>query len=52
MMTQCFSAMAAFGPGWTLTVALIAATTALTFLVTRRANAQRDRTTRIDTSTA
>ncbi|MFU8865601.1 MAG: hypothetical protein ACNA7O_16935 [Rhodobacterales bacterium] len=52
MMTQCFSAMAAFGPGWTLTVALMAATAALTYLVTRRTDAQRDRTTKTDASTA
>lgn len=52
MMTQCFSAIAAFGPGWPLSVALIAATAALTYLVTKPANAQRDRTTQIDTSAA
>lgn len=34
MMTHCFSAMAASGPGWTLTVTLIVAAAALTFPVT------------------
>jgi type II secretory pathway component PulF len=43
MLTQCLSAMAAFGPGWTLTVALIAATAALTYLVTKRAAGRAER---------
>lgn len=42
MMTDCFSAMAGFGPSWTLTVTLILAPVALTYLVTRRADAQHD----------
>ncbi|MGI3211896.1 hypothetical protein ACROSR_12360 [Roseovarius tibetensis] len=45
MMTNCFSAMAGFGPGWTLTAALIVAAVALTYLVTRRTDAQHDRVT-------
>ncbi|MFN3723980.1 MAG: hypothetical protein ACK4VZ_13130 [Paracoccaceae bacterium] len=44
MMTHCFSAMAGFGPGWTLTVTLILAAVALTYLVTKRADAQQRRT--------
>lgn len=42
MMTHCFSAMAASGPGWTLTVTLIVAAVALTYLATRRTDAQHD----------
>lgn len=45
MMTNCFSAMAASGPGWILTVTLIVAAVALTYLVTRRADAQQRRST-------
>lgn len=45
MMTNCFFAMAASGPGWTLTVSLIVAAATLTYLVTRRADAQQRRST-------
>ncbi|MFN3311951.1 MAG: hypothetical protein ACK46Q_00585 [Hyphomonas sp.] len=45
MMTHCFSAMSASGPGWTLTVTLIVAAIALTYLVTRRPDAQQRRST-------
>lgn len=40
MMTNCFSAMAGFGPSWTLTITLILTAAALTYLVTRRPDAQ------------
>jgi uncharacterized membrane protein YdjX (TVP38/TMEM64 family) len=43
MMTNCFSAMAAFGPGWGTTLVLIAATAALTYLLTKRGDTRRDR---------
>lgn len=45
MMTNCFSAMAGFGPSWTLTVTLILAAVALTYQVTRRTDAQDDHET-------
>ncbi|GEM_PF-6848386 len=38
MMTQCLVGMATFGPGWTLTAVLIAATAAGTYVLTRRAD--------------
>ena len=43
MMTNCFSAMAGFGPGWGTTLVLIAATVALTYLLTKRGDTRRDR---------
>ena len=48
MISTCFSAMAGFGPGWALTVGLIAATVALTYFVTKRSDARHDRTAEID----
>lgn len=43
MMKNCFSAMAGFGPGWGTTLVLIAATTALTYLLTKRGDARQGR---------
>lgn len=43
MMTTCFSAMAGFGPGWGLALTLIAATAALTYFLTRRADTAAER---------
>ncbi|WFE77286.1 hypothetical protein [Roseinatronobacter sp. S2] len=43
MMTNCFSAMAGFGPGWGTLPVLIAVTAALTYLLTKSANTRRDR---------
>jgi len=43
MMTHCFAGLAAFGPGWTLTLALIAAAVAATNLLTKRADARAER---------
>jgi hypothetical protein len=44
MMTHCLAGMATFGPGWTLTALLIAATVAGTYLLTRRADGRAERT--------
>lgn len=51
-MVQCFFAKAALGPGSILTVALITAASAITYLLTKRADAQRNRTTKLDMRTA
>jgi len=44
MMTHCLAGMAAFGPGWPLALALIAAAVAATYLLTKRADARAERT--------
>jgi len=38
MMTNCFSAMSGHGPGWTLTLVLIVAAVATTYLLTKRSD--------------
>ena len=38
MMTNCFSAMSGFGPGWPLALSLIAGAVAVTYLLTNRAD--------------
>lgn len=42
MMTNCFSTMAGFGPGWILTLSLIAGAVAVTYLLTKRGDANHD----------
>lgn len=42
MMTNCFSAMAGFGPGWILTLSLIAVAVTVTYLLTKRQDASYD----------
>ncbi|MBU3260729.1 hypothetical protein KPG71_11945 [Roseovarius sp. PS-C2] len=37
-MTNCFSTMTSFGPGWTFTLALMAAAVAATYLLTKRSD--------------